>query len=150
MENPNLAMRELAQRLIAAESARRESRDGAQVDGAPGDGAPGDGAPGKQSQATVQVTEKLRITLTRFAGRDGFYALLSRALALSKAQVPALQPVKIRAEGSLEGFLDNTDGGVVLIAHLLGLLATFIGESITLRLLREAWPEETLDLSAPH
>ena len=145
MENPNLAMRELAQRLIAAESARRESRDGAQVDG-----APGDGAPGKQSQATVQVTEKLRITLTRFAGRDGFYALLSRALALSKAQVPALQPVKIRAEGSLEGFLDNTDGGVVLIAHLLGLLATFIGESITLRLLREAWPEETLDLSAPH
>jgi len=145
MENPNLAMRELAQRLIAAESARRESRDGAQVDG-----APGDGAPGKQSQATVQVTEKLRITLTRFAGRDGFYALLSRALALSKAQVPALQTVKIRAEGSLEGFLDNTDGGVVLIAHLLGLLATFIGESITLRLLREAWPEETLDLSAPN
>ena len=32
-------------------------------------------------------------------------------------------------------------GGVVLVAHLLGLLATFIGESLTLRLARDAWPD---------
>jgi hypothetical protein len=32
-------------------------------------------------------------------------------------------------------------GETVLIAHLVALLITFIGEALTLRLLQEAWPE---------
>ena len=43
----------------------------------------------------------------------------------------------------------TTDGGadapVAIIAHLLGLLMTFIGEPLTLRLVREAWPDVLLD-----
>jgi len=32
------------------------------------------------------------------------------------------------------------------VGHLLGLLATFIGESLTLRLACEAWPEALIDI----
>ena len=37
------------------------------------------------------------------------------------------------------------EGGVVLLAQLLGLLVAFIGETLTLRLVREVWPEVPLD-----
>jgi hypothetical protein len=33
------------------------------------------------------------------------------------------------------------DGGAVVVAHLLGLLATFIGEPLVRRLVRDAWPD---------
>jgi hypothetical protein len=33
---------------------------------------------------------------------------------------------------------------VALLAQLLGLLVAFIGESLTLRLVREVWPPVTL------
>jgi hypothetical protein len=36
------------------------------------------------------------------------------------------------------------EGGVVLLAQLLGLLVAFIGEDLTLRLLRDVWPEVAL------
>ena len=42
----------------------------------------------------------------------------------------------------------RTAGGeaaVAITAHLLGLLVTFIGEPLTLRLVREAWPDASLD-----
>ena len=45
--------------------------------------------------------------------------------------------------------LMRRDGGaeaaVAITAHLLGLLVTFIGEPLTLRLVREAWPDASLD-----
>jgi hypothetical protein len=37
------------------------------------------------------------------------------------------------------------EGGVVLLAQLLGLLVAFIGENLTLRLVREVWPKVPLD-----
>jgi hypothetical protein len=37
------------------------------------------------------------------------------------------------------------DGGIVLIARLLGLLRIFLGEALTLSLLRNAWPGEVFD-----
>ncbi len=68
-------------------------------------------------------------------------------------EVPALKAVTIGVDGRLEGLdrLDahagNIDGGegekaaVAVTAHLLGLFVTFIGESFTLRLVHDAWPE---------
>jgi hypothetical protein len=97
----------------------------------------------------VRVCEKLRVSLTRFAGADGFTALLRRALALARAEVPALHSITEKPDGSMEG-LDKlaadardvaVDAGVALTAHLLGLLVTFIGEPLTVRLVREAWPD---------
>ena len=33
---------------------------------------------------------------------------------------------------------------VAIVAHVLGLLETFVGEPFTLRLVREAWPDASL------
>ena len=61
-----------------------------------------------------------------------------------------LVKVEISSDGSLEAF-DRTEGsevagaaaqaGTVLVAHLLELLVTFIGAPLTLRLVRDAWPD---------
>jgi len=107
----------------------------------------------------VRVCEKLRVSLTRFAGTDGFASLLRRALTLARAEVPELQSVKVNPDGSLEGLEQlaarewrpgsGWDGGaeaaVAITTHLLVLLVTFIGRPLTLRLLREAWPDAPLD-----
>jgi len=44
----------------------------------------------------VRVCEKLQVSLTRFAGADGFTSLLRRALALARAEVPALQRIEVK------------------------------------------------------
>ena len=100
------------------------------------------------------MSEKLRIPLTRFAGAEGFASLLRRALVLASAEVTSLQSLKVGAEGRLEGFeqlaadtgtVAGNEAAVAITAHLLGLLGTFIGEPLTLRLVREAWPDTSLD-----
>ena len=106
---------------------------------------------------TAVVIEKLRIALTRFAGTEGFASLLRRALMLASADVTSLQSVKIGADGRLEGFEQlnaetgsgavMSDAAVAITAHLLGLLVTFIGEPLTLTLVREAWPGTSPDES---
>ncbi len=37
------------------------------------------------------------------------------------------------------------EGGIILIARLLGLLLLFLGEALTLSLLRNAWPGAAFD-----
>jgi hypothetical protein len=37
------------------------------------------------------------------------------------------------------------EAGVILISRLLGLLLIFLGEALTLSLLRNAWPGEAFD-----
>jgi hypothetical protein len=39
----------------------------------------------------------------------------------------------------------GVEAGAAITGHLLGLLVTFIGEPITLRLVRDAWPDASLD-----
>ena len=125
-------MRDLARRLLALEAASATTTD---------------------AHEAVRVCEKLRVSLTRFAGADGFKTLLRRALALAQSDVPSLQNVKITADSRLEGLeaIGSAAGNAAkeaataIIAHLLGLLVTFIGEPLTLRLVREAWPDASLD-----
>jgi hypothetical protein len=103
-----------------------------------------------------RVCEKLRPALATLMGNAGYRALLSRALVLSGAEIPWLRAVHVKADGSLEG-LDELaaqlgpdeffEGKVALLAELLGLLSAFIGENLTLQLVREAWPKVTLDES---
>ncbi len=122
-------------------------------------------ASGPHVHEAVVVISKLRITLTKFAGSEGFASLLRRALVLASAEAPSLQSVKIGAEGHLEGFeqlvadtgtaADDArrndarhaggEAAVAITAQLLGLLDTFIGKSLTLRLVREACPDTLLD-----
>ena len=101
-----------------------------------------------------QVCDKLRVHLAIFMGNTGFRELLSCALPRAQAEIPWLGAVKVKADGAFEGLEElnakrNPDelleGGVVLVAQLLGLLVAFIGEKLTLRFVREVWPEVPLD-----
>ena len=123
-------MKDLARRMLAIEAARAE--------------APGD--------AAVRVNEKLQMPLIRLTGLAGYSSMLSRALVLARSEVPSLRAVSVRPDGSLAGFdaigrsaAESETGRTVLVAHLLGLLATFIGESLTLRLTRDVWPDLAFD-----
>jgi hypothetical protein len=107
-----------------------------------------------KTPAVFHTCEKLRPHLTTLMGNGGFRALLSRALALANAEVPWLRPVQLMEDGSLEGVEDLQaqldpdeffEGGLVLLAQLLGLLVTFIGEDLTSRLVREGWPKIPLN-----
>lgn len=106
-----------------------------------------------KTPAAFHVNDKLRPHLTTLMGNGGFRALLSRALALTKAEVPWLSAVQVKADGSLEGLeelytqLDPNrfiEVRVVLLAHLLGLLVAFIGDNLTLHLVGEIWPQISL------
>jgi hypothetical protein len=94
--------------------------------------------------ATLRVYERLRRQLGAPVGVDGFQALASRALALAKSESPRLSAVQVTADGGLRGLGEvesemDTDGevGVNLIAQLLGLFLTFLGEATTLRLIED-------------
>ncbi|HXM69258.1 MAG TPA: hypothetical protein VN911_21200 [Candidatus Acidoferrum sp.] len=110
---------------------------------------------GKNSEPTesaaFRVFAKLRRPLITLAGVAGFRSLLSRALTLARAEAPSLSAaVQVAADGSLKG-LDELalqadkeqarNEGAILIAQLIGLLLTFIGEGVTLRLVQDEWPE---------
>ena len=127
-------MRDLSQCLIAYETRGNKSSE-------------------TKSPAACLVGEKLRPHLAALLGNVGFRALLSRALALANTDIPWLRVVHVKADGSFEG-LDELEaqvdpeeifeGCVVLLAQLLGLLAAFIGENLTLHLVREVWPKLSL------
>ena len=137
MDTPSPSIRDLARRLLAVEAASQSAAE-------------------PRVHEAVRVCEKLRVSLTRFAGVDGFAALLRRALALAREEVPALHGITEKTDGSLEGLekfvadagnsgVGGSDAAVAITAHLLGLLVTFIGEPLTVRLAREAWPDASLD-----
>lgn len=101
---------------------------------------------GADSSAVVRVSEKLRRPLCMLAGAAGFRSLLSRALTLAKREIDGLDAVSVKPDGSLDslsGLQDSEvlDFGVELIAQMLGLLVTFVGEPLTLSIVQEVWPE---------
>jgi hypothetical protein len=83
----------------------------------------------------------------------GFRSILSRALSIAAGEIDWLKMITIKPDGSLAGLevvaglpsIEIDRGETILIAHLLNLLITFIGESLTLRLLQDAWPEISCD-----
>jgi hypothetical protein len=104
----------------------------------------------------IRVYEKLRQSLGEFVGVAGFQSLASRALTLARPEAPGLSAARVTEDGSLQGLgeienqfdMDNDqagEGGITLIARLLGLLRIFLGEALTLSLLRNAWPGEVFD-----
>jgi len=96
--------------------------------------------------ASVRVYERLRRQLGAPVGTNGFQTLASRALALAKSESPRLNAVQVMANGGLSGLGEvesqtnpDEDGeaGIILIAQLLGLFLTLLGESTTLRLIED-------------
>jgi len=94
--------------------------------------------------ATLRVYEKLRQKLRAPVGVDGFQALAARALSLAKSRSLRFSAVQVTATGDLSGLsevelLAGTDEedvvGVILIAQLLGLFLTLLGEAATVSLI---------------
>ena len=74
-------------------------------------------------------------------GSGGFQSLLHRAMTLAQREAPALIGVKVLDDGSLEGFEGAAaEANPILVAHLVHLLNTFIGDSLTIVLLQDIWP----------
>src|SRR5687767_7177690 len=117
--------------------------------------AKGEGAGSETAaDALKRSCEALRPRLTQLVGRDGFRALLSRALALAKGEIPWLCGVQVDAAGSLTGLdevmsgrdaADGEAGCAAVLAHLLGLLAAFVGAELTRHLVSGAWPDTAVE-----
>jgi len=131
------AMRDLAHRLLSYEAAAGKASE-------------------PMEAPAIRVYEKMRECLGEFVGIAGFLSLASRALALAKTDAPSLSAARVAADGSLQGLgefepqidIDKDlagEGGTILIDRLLGLLLIFLGEALTLSLLRLAWPGAALD-----
>jgi len=128
-------MRAFAERLIADEERGNKS-------------------PGIKAPGALQIFEKLRPHLATLMGTTGFRGLISRALMLAAGEAPWLCRLQVRGDGMVVGF-DGTDwwadaekmteGNVVLVAQLLGLLVAFIGEQLALQMVREVWPKLSID-----
>ena len=135
-----LETRELARRLLIYEAGAGDSHE-----------------PG--SSPTLRAYEKLRRSLSVFAGVAGFQSLASRALALAKSEDPVFSEARVTEDGTLQGLGEidrQTDfekqaggdsageAGTILIARLLGLLHIFLGEALTASVLRVTWPGAVL------
>lgn len=127
MNSATPAIQDLARRLIALEA----MCDAGSIAG--------------RSEA-VRVCEKLRVPLAKFLGIGGYRSLMARALAMAKAETPSLDPVQVQPDGSLDwiGQID-ADAAVVVLVNLLGLLTTFVGERMTLRLVLDGWSDASLN-----
>ena len=101
----------------------------------------------------LDCCENLRLTLTKLTGASGFASLLSRSLTLARRQAPTLQRLRVGTHGVLEIKSeagqspevprDAAEGGVMLLAEMLGLLTTIVGEPLMMSLVRQAWPAHT-------
>ena len=132
-------MRDFAERLIAYEARGKKSSR-------------------LENPGAFAVCEKLRPHLARLMGTAGFRALLSRALTLATARVSSLSAIQVKADSTLERLEELrpqlspeeiAEGSVALLAQLLGLLVAFIGEKLTVRLVREVWPQLHFNDSEP-
>ena len=135
MYRANPSLRHFAKRLIVAEARGSKSAT-------------------TQAPSFFPVPEKLRLQLVTLMGKGGFRAIMVRAHALASDEIPWLRGIQVTAEGALDGVVtlpsspapaEVLEGRIVLLAQLLGLLVALIGESLTLRLVREIWPKVPLD-----
>ncbi len=131
MSRANPKIRNFAERLVVFEAAGPETF-------------------GTKVPTAFEGYEKLRPQLVTLMGNGGYRALLSRALALAKAEVPRLQTVRVNEDGALEGLAELhaqlkpdefLESSVILLTQMLGLMVAFIGENLTLRLMHEVWPK---------
>ncbi len=112
--------------------------------------------PDALAEAAERADAQLRGRLADLIGLTGYTALVARAVRLAQAEVPAVERVTVDvgagAEGSLRGvralvLANSGDSGVTeaglsaIMAHVIGLLITFIGEDLAERQIREVWPE---------
>jgi hypothetical protein len=131
MKKTDRALHELSLRVMKAHAGRREAA-----------------APADAMQASCG--ELYRVLETAM-GPAGLQALIGRAIQLTAREYPWLAGVKpgTAPDCALDGLGDAAgavgaetaaEGCAALLAVLLSLLITFIGEDLTFRFVRQAWP----------
>jgi hypothetical protein len=105
---------------------------------------------GNEGPAAFRVLERMRPHLATLMGITGFRGLVSRTLMLANPGDPWLRGVQVKSDGTLEEWdgiaarvtaAEVNEGGVTLVAEMVALLVSFIGESLTLKILGDVWPE---------
>jgi hypothetical protein len=109
--------------------------------------------PAALAEAVARVDARLRGRLAPLIGPTGYTILVARAVRLAYTDVLDLAGVTVDGgtSGGLLGIrefaLASADPAVAeaglstILAHVFGLLITFIGEDLTIRLVRGGWPE---------
>ena len=111
-----------------------------------------EGAPWSSSEecaaAAWRVYEKLNARLSPLLGSAGVQALFVRSAKLAQAEFPSLaeiaKPEGLTRLGPCLQALDLTlaaEAAAALFGTFLELMTTFIGERLTVLVLRSAWPE---------
>lgn len=123
----NHKVKEFAKRLLAQEA----------VSGAAADAG------------AFRVCEKLRKSLSKLMGMAGYRAIFAHALSRAQTKVGWLSELRIQADGTLAGLVEikarltgeeMAEGEAVLVTELLRLIVIFIGPTLTLQLIQQAWP----------
>ncbi len=111
-----------------------------------------EGDTGGRAAAVERVGQKLCRRLSRLVSPAGSEAIVSRALHLARQQFHALEDVRpgkvpescfqIPEKDMHEiGADELADGLLAAVRIMLDLLRLFIGHDLTLRLVREVWPD---------
>jgi hypothetical protein len=115
-----------------------------------------DADPRAIAAAARRLCERFAQHVTPLIGNAGVGAICARSLHLAQRHVPGLAPVLASERDggpftSAQRFLEHqepavaAEAAVAVLATVGDLLASFIGESLTTRLLREAWPDDFVD-----
>ena len=112
-------------------------------------------SPRNHSTPIEHACDALQRNLDRMIGLRGFHALLGRAIFLRRVEYPWLASLRIgNGDGcALQGVAETmnaaghaaTAGFASVIATTIALLASFVGEGLTMRFLRETWPDIPLE-----
>ncbi|MDQ3701555.1 MAG: hypothetical protein M3442_11640 [Chloroflexota bacterium] len=148
MNAPTPAVRCLGRRLLILELERGTARADGHQDAT------------AVAAAAERAAQKLRDPLSRLVGVSGFRALQARALNLAGREWPILDGVRPAATpaGGLEGLREALQGAdteqasdalAAVLAHLVWLLVTFIGDDLAMRTVGEAWPAAELGHHTP-
>ena len=140
MRQPTPQIKKLARRLLAHESKKSPS-------------------PVKLDEALEVCCQRLHKGLDPLIGAGGFRALLDRALYLAKKEHSWLHGVELEdypgcelnalqeaMEGQKPAVINETF--TVILANVIWLLVTFIGEDIALGLVDELWPDTKVGVTA--
>lgn len=105
------------------------------------------------SAAALRLCERIARQLVALIGESGVAAICDRGMHLAQRRVPGLTPV--RAAEPDDGpftrahlFIEHQDpalvleAAVALLTSISELLASFIGDSLTTHLMREAWSDD--------
>jgi hypothetical protein len=126
-------LRELARRLFAREAKKSRS-------------------PVALAEALDESCRRLHARLDPLIGAGGFRALLARALHLAAKEFPWLDAVRVDEHPActLKGLREAVKGleasqvkeaFALVLANVIWLLVSFIGEDIAFGLVKEVWPE---------